>query len=203
TRVCPPTTMLLRRPFRTSFEIAWRDTPRSCAASAWEIHSDGEIRPSGKLVDNVNLFPYTPLWYCARRPRRRSILTREESLGQTPMPDGRTRSAPVPPRGKAQVAHSRLRALLRNGPGRCLFGRRPRRSQGHPRRLDQRRGDPPAVRPPFQEGVRQRGQARLRGVVPPVRRGVLPGPDERRELRPQHRRELQQRPSPPLPLPHQ
>jgi len=95
TRVCPPTTRLFRRPFRTSFEIAWRDTPRSCAASAWEIHSDGEIRSWGKLVDKVNLLSYHRFWYRTSYPCRLTVLTEEDGLGQTPAIDDPTALAPV------------------------------------------------------------------------------------------------------------
>jgi hypothetical protein len=55
--------MLLSRPRRTSLAIAWRETPRSFAASAWEIQSEGTIGSSEKLVDNVNLFWYAFVQY--------------------------------------------------------------------------------------------------------------------------------------------
>ena len=50
--------MLLNRPVRASFEIACLVTPRSRAASLWEIHSEIFIEEGLNLVDNVNLFQY-------------------------------------------------------------------------------------------------------------------------------------------------
>lgn len=43
---------------RASFEIACLVTPRSRAASLWEIHSEIFIEEGLILVDNVNLFYY-------------------------------------------------------------------------------------------------------------------------------------------------
>src|SRR5215475_13189361 len=59
--------MLLSRPFRTSLEIACRETPRSWAASACEIQSEGTIDCLLKLVDKVNLLYYTFVQYAIAR----------------------------------------------------------------------------------------------------------------------------------------
>ena len=56
TKLRPPTSSVRSRPFPTSLAMACRETFRSRAASAWEIHSPGWIDLGFKLVVFVNVF---------------------------------------------------------------------------------------------------------------------------------------------------
>src|SRR5262249_28022851 len=93
TSVCPPITILLSRPFRTSLEIACRETPRSWAASACEIQSEGTIDCSSKLVDKINLLYCTFVQYpIAREQSPIAVYPAGTHTGVRTWPHLRTRS---------------------------------------------------------------------------------------------------------------
>jgi hypothetical protein len=120
--VCPPITILLSRPLRTSLEIACRETPRSWAASAWEIQSEGAIDCSEKLVDNVNLLYYTFVHYTLAHERLALAMypvahIQETELGQLSQPDKPTNFFALQRTKYLQVNPVWLYSILQHGVG--------------------------------------------------------------------------------------